>query len=372
MNGMYWITAALYLPFIGIFFSEKGMNTMQIGILSAIMPVSALLIQPFWSRSSDKPGMRRKVLIGLNLSCALSLILFLFVETYFQIFLVTALYAVFNSAILPISDAIIVSQSTQQKLSFAKIRMCGTVSYAIVVLGAGFYLREHIQMMFLLNILSFLIFSGVILTVPSNQIKTENVVTNGSGKKGKLFQSNEIYFVLFFAFAMQFGINYYSAFLGVYLLELGYNQSLVGILNCISALSEIPILIIIHRVSKKFKEVSLLAFSVCCMAIRLILLASGNVILMAIAQLLQGPSYMISYFVCVVYINKVVAPGKISQGQGVLSFVQMGIGSLGGTLIGGALASKYGMQNGFLMVAFFLVVMSLITFGVYQWRYKDG
>lgn len=370
MNGMYWITASLYLPFISMFFAQKGMDTMQIGILSAAMPVSALLVQPFWSRLSDRPGMRHKVLIGLNLCCALSLILFLFVDTFVQIFLVVALYAAFNSAVLPISDAMVVSQSEKQGVRFSRIRMCGTISYAVVVLGAGFYLREHIHMMFVFSILSFLLFSAVILTVSKDDEDLKDIVKSSKGKKKKekLFRSNEIYFVLLFAFAMQFGLNYYSAFLGVYLLELGYNQSLVGILNCISALSEIPILLVIHKISKKYREIVLLAFAVCCMALRLILLSSGNVLLMVLSQILQGPSYMISYFVCVVYINEIVVPGKLSQGQGVLSLVQMGLGSLGGTLIGGILASSFGMQQGFLIVAAFLVLMVALTLTIYRWR----
>ena len=86
---------------------------------------------------------------------------------------------------------------------------------------------------------------------------------------------------------MQFGINYYSAFLGVYLLELGYSQSLLGVLNCISALSEIPVLLLIHRLSRRYKETVLLTAAVGCMALRLILLSAGNVALMAAAQLLH-------------------------------------------------------------------------------------
>lgn len=116
----------------------------------------------------------------------------------------------------------------------------------------------------------------------------------------------------------------------MYLLELGYSQSLLGVLNCISALSEIPVLLLIHRLSRRFKETALLTAAVGCMALRLILLSAGNVPLMAAAQLLQGPSYMVCYFVCVTYINRMVMPGKISQGQSTLAVVQMGAGSLSG------------------------------------------
>ena len=41
INGLYWITASLYLPFISMYFSQRGMNSMQVGILSALCPDSA-------------------------------------------------------------------------------------------------------------------------------------------------------------------------------------------------------------------------------------------------------------------------------------------------------------------------------------------
>ena len=46
INGMYWITASLYLPFITMYFSQKGMDSMQIGILSALLPIASLTVQP--------------------------------------------------------------------------------------------------------------------------------------------------------------------------------------------------------------------------------------------------------------------------------------------------------------------------------------
>lgn len=372
MNGMYWITASLYLPFISMYFAEKGMNTMEIGILSAVMPAAVLVIQPFWSRLSDRPGKRRKVLLALNLCCAISSMLFLLTDTFPEILGAAALYAVFNSAVLPVSDALAVSQAQKQGLDFSRIRMCGTISYAVVVLGVGFYLKEHIQMMFPFTFASFLVFSAIVTTMPGEDGQERKEATHGGKQREKLFQSREIIFVLMFAFAMQLGINYYSAFLGVYLLELGHNQSLVGVLNCISALSEIPILLLIDRISERYPETVLLSFAVLCMAFRLVLLSSGNVVLMAVSQFLQGPSYMICYFVCVVYVNKMVVPGKLSQGQGVLSLVQMGLGSLGGTLAGGMLASRFGMQKRFLIVAAFLMAVGAATSVAYRlycrWR----
>ena len=104
------------------------------------------------------------------------------------------------------------------------------------------------------------------------------------------------------------------------------------------------------------------------MALRLILLSAGNVPLMAAAQLFQGPSYMVCYFVCVTYISRMVMPGKISQGQSTLAVVQMGAGSLSGSLLGGVLASAYGIREGFLIIAFLLLAVTAAAGITAGWR----
>ena len=76
INGMYWITASLYLPFITMYFSQKGMDSMQIGILSALLPIASLTVQPLWAALADRTGRRRRVLILLNLCCAAAVLLF--------------------------------------------------------------------------------------------------------------------------------------------------------------------------------------------------------------------------------------------------------------------------------------------------------
>ena len=69
VNGMYWVTAAAFLPFIGAYYTSIGMTDGQVGILAAVFPMAALVIQPFWAYLSDRTGKRKRMLLGL---CAAS------------------------------------------------------------------------------------------------------------------------------------------------------------------------------------------------------------------------------------------------------------------------------------------------------------
>ena len=36
VNGMYWVTAAAFLPFIGAYYTSIGMSEGQVGVLAAV------------------------------------------------------------------------------------------------------------------------------------------------------------------------------------------------------------------------------------------------------------------------------------------------------------------------------------------------
>ena len=42
VNGMYWVTAAAFLPFIGAYYTSIGMSEGQVGVLAAVFPLAAL------------------------------------------------------------------------------------------------------------------------------------------------------------------------------------------------------------------------------------------------------------------------------------------------------------------------------------------
>ena len=70
INGVYWITMGMYFPFISTFFLKRGMDTLQIGILTSISPVAAIAVQPLWARLADRTGKRKQGLMGLAAAAA--------------------------------------------------------------------------------------------------------------------------------------------------------------------------------------------------------------------------------------------------------------------------------------------------------------
>ena len=93
--------------------------------------------------------------------------------------------------------------------------------------------------------------------------------------RGKLFRSSQIFAVLLFAFALQLGLMYHGTFLGVYLVDLGFDNGMIGVMNCVSALSEVPVLFLINRIRKRVGIMRLLFLAVVLCALRLFLVLPG-------------------------------------------------------------------------------------------------
>ena len=273
----------------------------------------------------------------------------------------------FSSALLPLCDAIVIDRASAYQCNFATIRIGGTLGFALIVFLAGFLLERHPSVQFLLSCGAYLVFALVVLRIPMDggPEKAPKSVGLSSAQKG-IFVSREAAFVLLFAFVESVGLGFSGSFTGVYAVELGYSQRLIGILSCVSALSEVPILLCARKLTKRFGEIPLLAFSAVMTSLRLFLVGLGAVPTMVGAQLLQSVTYMTTYYCCTQYISSHVRQGKMSQGQSVLAAVQAGLASVSANLLGGQLVDRVGTRGGFHTMAAFVLAVSLLVIGSYM------
>ncbi len=368
VNAFVNICFALYIPFLSTFYATKGINSVEIGILLTISPVASILIQPLWAMFSDRLNKRKFFLALVVLGSALTIFSYYLGNTFTTYFIATALVSLFSTAILPLSDAITIREAGKYHFDFARIRMGGTIGYAFMVTITGWILRVRPNSLFFLGFLGYTALLVFVLRLPGDQnAKKEEKLTKASqdpsvGVKGilSIFNTKMILFVFAFALISQIGFSFYWGFLGVYLLDLGYGQSTLGWLNCISALSEVPALLIINKLIKKFGSLKILFASCIILSLRIFLVTMGSLPIIVLAQLLHGFTYMTIYFSCAVYINNNVRQGKQSQGQSLLAIMQTGIGSILGNIAGGYLVDLFGITSAYGLIAFVLITSALI------------
>ena len=365
VNTFVWTTTALYMPFIGAYYTQQGITPLQVGLLTSIGPVVSIVIQPLWAYISDRIGRRRRVLIIVSIGSGVTILSYLVHVSFGAFVIATLLLTSFNTAILPLSDALVTSLAAKIEANFAHIRMGGTIGYAVTALILGNFLKSRPSLIFALGSAGYFVLVGFLMLLPGDRESAprDRKTGKGSGSK-RVFKNNQIYLTLFLAFIMQLGMSFTGTFYSVYVISAGYGQSIVGLSSFISAMSEVPVLMCANRLIRKFGAVNLLVFSVFMMALRLLFAGSGVLPLMLLSQLLQSVTYMTSYYSCVMFISENVVEGKISQGQSRLAMVQAGIGSVSGNILGGFMTDRFGLHRSFMVMAVCVALVACMNAGL--------
>ena len=267
------------------------MTAAQIGVLLTISPLAVVFIQPLWARLSDATGKRRLVLALLSLASAAAALLYYLGTSYTAVLVATIVFVLFFSALLPLCDALVIQGCSDYEVEFAHVRMGGTCGYAFVVFIVGMFLERLPQAQFalvcalsLLMLLSVLLLPGspgrkdaCAAALSSAAAQDSSSLVHDAQPNVKptfgIFRSQEIFFILAFAFVSQMGLGFSGSFAVMW----WSLDIVVGVLSAVSALSELPILLFSHALVARFGVMSLLGFSCIMMVARLLLIGMGLV-----------------------------------------------------------------------------------------------
>ncbi|MBR1757400.1 MAG: MFS transporter [Lachnospiraceae bacterium] len=370
INAFVYIAMSMYSPYLSAFLTSEGIKPSQVGILLAIGPFAALVIQPLWARLSDSTGKRRLVFSLVALGASMMMLTTYVGEGFWHYFLTIFMYSCFANAIIPLSDAILVSEAHKYHLNYSTLRLGGTIGWTITVYLGGLLMNKHPNYLFALGSLGYLILFILGLCLPKHVDEGERdimhhqrkkvVVGKGtSGEKG-IFKSKEFIFVLGLAFISQLGVNFNASFLGMYVLQIGKAQSTIGLLNAVSSFSEIPILILISRIVKKTGPVKMLFFACFMVVLRLFFVSRGMLPLFICGQAMQGLTYMIEHFCSVSWLYDNVKEGKLSQAQSILAMLQLGLASILGNIFGGRIVESLGLKTAFTTISASVCALTLV------------
>lgn len=384
INVSFWVACGSCAPFISAYYKRIGLSFTQIGVLLAIGPIFAIFIQPLWAMLSDRTGKRKLLLILLALCTAGAYLLYYLGASFAVCLLAVLVVSLFSLALLPLCDALVIDRANAYGFPFARIRIGGTLGYAAMVFGAGMFLEKFDGAQFAVASVTYLLFAGAVMLLPQGGAREEAAPARREATLAReeaalarkkavparesIFDTSEILFVLALALIESLGLGFCGSFMGSYAVELGFGSSLIGVLSCISALSEVPILLFAGKLVDRFGEIPLLIFSGVMMSLRLCLTGMGLVPAMISAQFLQSVTYMTTYICCTQYISKHVRAGKMSQGQSALAIVQSGLAAVASNLFGGMLVDAVGTRQAFFAVAAGVLVVALLVGGAYFLR----
>lgn len=368
-NSLFYVAGATFSPYINVYYKSNGLSVSQIGILSACGTLVALVMQPVWGIIADKWKKRVKVL-RISIVCTAVMVSSYYLAGNFTGFLLCSLvYTMFNCAVGPLGDTVVIETACKNDFPYSRIRMGGTVSYAIAVVLAGIYLKSKPEASFGITamvLLAMLLVTCFMADSYGGGIKRQENNLHIS----VILKSRGIIFVLFFCCMFQAVLGCYSTFLSILVTDLGYANNVVGILFCVSAVSEIPVLLVIDKLLKKYQTEYIMLMAGIAMVVRIMLPAvGGNIISILIAQAMQGMTYMVMYYCTVMYINNHLSQEMHGTGQALLCAVQTGAASLFSNALGGFLGERIGIARTYKWygsIFFFIILFCYIFISLYR------
>ena len=366
----YYTVNAVYQGYISKYFQMRGATTAQLSVLLAAAPMISIVSQPFWGMRGDRAKSRNRVL-RLMILLGVGLILMLPLSRAFGwMLLFNALFAAQYTSIQPMGDSIILeSLLARGNQPFGPLRLCGSLSFAVVNLVFGLLVGERFEwVIYLTAALLVGVFLSTYLLPPTPGHQAE---TGRRMSLADLFRVPGMPPLLALFMMLQLCMGYFYRFFSIHFTSLpGGSMTLLGLAYFISATSELPFLLNADRLFDRLGAGRLMCLSALTMLTRWVLLAAcPNVAVVLCSQVLHGGGFIVMSVSMAKHVNATVPAELKSSGQLLLAVVGFGLARVFGILGGGLLSSALGgTRHAFLIMAG-VCALALILFAPRYFRH---
>lgn len=228
-------------PLLSVYLSEvEKMNGYQIGTIMSAGPIAMMIMQPIWGMVCDWSGKPAKVLSLTTLLAGVLALGYLFIHDYQWLVILAIILAVFQSAIIPVSDGISLQYATRVKANYGNLRLYGSLGFALAVFIMGRLAETTIG-------LSIIFYSFFITLVISAYLALRlSEEPQRMAKPNLIFGIKELLlikrFLVFLAITfLIFGPNLANnVYYGLFIEDRGGTYTGIGIAFLLAVLSEIP------------------------------------------------------------------------------------------------------------------------------------
>ena len=373
LQGMYWMAQCTMLQFAVMLYNSRGYDKFSIGIASMLLALPNVLAQPLWGVLCDRrPKIKKLFMTGLLIAMGASLILPFsedsMVLTVFAMMVIGFMY----QPLAQVVDAWIIRMNANgYHINYAVVRSFGSMGYALTAAFYGILLDTFgMWLMTPSFIFCCLIFCFVVL-------KTKEPVAVIAKKKSeakegeesfsdilKKLVRNKQYLILIGTFMlMTTGMNAGHTFMSVKLTELGGGNLEYGLVMTIMSGCEMCFLLLMSKYGSRFRPAALMAIGYCSIIVKMLLIGIANSVpMIMLAHIFHGPAYGIMLGAVVMYIQQVVDHRSLFTAQTGYGAC-MGLGSILGSFLGGAISSAVGVDNMLFVMVSLPVASFLIMAG---------
>jgi MFS transporter, PPP family, 3-phenylpropionic acid transporter len=360
LQGFYLLTffgvGSLY-PLLSVYLSQSvGLNGYQIGTIMSVGPIMMIFFQPIWGMVSDATN-RPTIVLGLtSLIAGVFALGYLLMDVYYGLLVVAILVAIFQSAIIPVSDSISLKYTSKVRYNYGNIRLYGSLGFGIAVfimgrLSEGFIGPTIIFYSFFIC----LVLAGI-LSFRFPKERAEAKLDLKAGMK-ELFTMKK--FLIFLAVTfLVFGPNLANnVYFGLFVEDSGGTYAGIGLAFLIAVLSEVPFMRIAGGWIDKFGLLSVAALAGAASMIRwLFYFTEPSLWLVYSSAVMQGLAIGLFIPAGLRYIKEITPAHITATAVTVYSAIGNGLGNWFSTFVGGFIYETYSIYTVYL----FFAVLSLL------------
>lgn len=335
------------IPLLSVYLSNSiGLTGFQIGIIMSIGPVITIFFQPIWGMLSDKtnaPAVILKLCTFFAGICGLGYLLF---DRFSWIVAIATLLAVFQSAIVPISDSIAIKYASKNNYQYGNIRLFGALGFGVAVFIMGRISDMEPTSIFIAFFTALIICAAATIKMPKE--KGETIKNPLKGIKELIVYKKYMLFlaVTFLVFSPNLANN---TFFGLFVENSGATYSGIGVAFLIAVLSEAPFMKIAGGLIGKFGLLEITLFAGAISLLRWIFyFTAPSLALVYATAFLQGFGVGLFIPAGIQYIRKIAPVSMMATAITFYSAIGNGLGNWFNTFIGGIIFNYYHITDVYL------------------------
>lgn len=353
-------------PLLSVYLSEiEKLNGYQIGIILSLGPVVMIFFQPFWGMIADMKNLHNRLLTVTTLITGISALGYLFFEGFFLFILVAIVLAIFQSAIIPLSDSISLKYTSSAGVNYGNVRLFGSLGFGVAVFLMGKLSEWNPQVIFYAFFLTLLIAGAISLKMPREAAGKPNGLL--SGIKDLMGMKRFLVFlaITFMIFGPNLANNFYFS---LFVEDRGGKYTGIGIAFLIAVLSEIPFM---RAAGSWIHKLGLLQVAVIAALVSLIrwifYFTEPGLSLIYASAVIQGFSLGLFIPAGLQYIREITPKHITATAVTIYSAVGNGLGNWFFTFVGGIIFEEFNIYGVYLFFAVLTLVGVLLT----VWLLRD-
>ncbi|MBN1313660.1 MAG: MFS transporter [Anaerolineae bacterium] len=332
---LYFAAVGCLAPFFNVYLRESGLTGTQIGWLSSIAPLIALVVNPVWGVVADRWQIHRQILALCAFGSGMTTLLFIPFQGFWIFVGLVTIITSLRTPIISIVDSAVMDMVDRTSDSYGQQRIWGTIGFILVSFGLGQVLDTSDLTRIFWLYAGFLGIGCMALSLLLPVERVEKRVGIGQGIRELLRRRDYLSFLIA-ATLLGMGTSSYVGFLGLYILALGGTEQQVGLGWAANALMEIPIMYFGKRWFERYSHQRLILSALLVYVLVWTFIGLSNTpVLVIISVLGIGICFGTFWMSAVGYVSSVAPPGLSATAQTLMGAALLGLGwSLGSVVAG--------------------------------------